>query len=116
LFSSDAGFVVVLDDAGRRVFESDVLGRGVRTGGVVRRRGPGLGAARRRPRVAARFAIRFMPRLAGLFAVFFLDAFLLDAVRDFAAVFAVFRLFLAMRAPPDEWARVFYLISSPNAC
>ena len=106
MLSSDAGFVDVLDVVGRLDRESDVLGRGVRTGGAVRRRGPRLAAARRRPPGTARFAIRFMPRFAGFLAVFFFDAFLLDAVRDFAAVFAVFRLFLAMRAPPDEWARI----------
>ena len=62
-------------------------------------------------RLAIFFALRFVDR----FAVFFFDAFLLDGLRDFAAVFAVFRRFLAMRAPPDEW-RVFYLISSSSAC
>ena len=106
MLSSAAGFVEVLDVLGRLDLESDVPGRGVRTGGAVRRRGPGAAAARRRPRGTARFAVRFIPRLAGFLAVFFLDAFLLDAVRDFAAVFAVFRLFLAMRAPPDDWARI----------
>ena len=60
------------------------------------------GAARRTLRLAIRFALRFVDR----FAVFFFDAFLLDGLRDFAAVFAVFRRFLAMRAPPDEWARI----------
>jgi hypothetical protein len=43
-------------------------------------------------------------------AVFFFDV-LLEALRDFATVFAAFLRFLAMRAPPVEWAGVFYLIS-----
>ena len=65
------------------------------------------GAARRALRLAVRFALRLADRLT----VFFFDVFLLEALRDFAAFFAVFRRFLAMRAPPGEWARVFYLIS-----
>ena len=36
----------------------------------------------------------------------FRDIFLLDAFRDLVAVFAVFRRFLAMRAPLGEWARI----------
>jgi hypothetical protein len=44
--------------------------------------------------------------LAVFFFDAFLDIFLLEALRDFAAVFAVFRRFLAMRAPPDDWARI----------
>ena len=44
--------------------------------------------------------------LCGLFLRRLRDIFLLDALRDFAAVFAVFRRFLAMRAPPGEWARI----------
>jgi Lipid A 3-O-deacylase (PagL) len=58
------------------------------------------GAVRRR---AARFgAVRFALRLADRFADFFFDDCLLEALRDFAAVFAAFRRFLAMRAPPVE--------------
>ena len=60
---------------------------------------------------AARFALPLALRLADRFTVIFRDAVLLEALRDLAAVFAVFRRFLAMRAPPGEWARVFYLIS-----
>ena len=67
--------------------------------GALRRAALRRGAARR----VVRFAIRFTLRLAERFAVFrfdiFLDIFLLEALRDFAAVFAVFRRFLAMRAP-----------------
>ena len=50
--------------------------------------------------------LRLADRFADRFAVFFFDAVLLDAVRDFVAVFAVFRRFLAMRAPPGDWARI----------
>jgi hypothetical protein len=50
-------------------------------------------------------------RLADRLAVIFFDDFFFEALRDFAAFFAAFRRFLAMRAPPVEWARVFYLIS-----
>jgi hypothetical protein len=69
------------------------------------------GAARRTVRFAARLTVRFALRLADrLASLFFRDAFrdifLLDAFRDFRAVFAVFRRFLAMRAPPGEWARI----------
>jgi hypothetical protein len=80
--------------------------------GVLRRRAAGRAALRRG---AARFALRFIPRvvlrLADRLTAFFFDDFFFEALRDFAAVFAVFRRFLAMRAPPVEWARVFYLIS-----
>jgi hypothetical protein len=100
LLSSDAGFgsaagarrgAVGADAAGR-----DAIPRRTRLGAARR------GAARRTLRLAIRFALRLVDR----FAVFFFDAFLLDGLRDFAAVFAVFRRFLAMRAPPDEWARI----------
>jgi hypothetical protein len=68
------------------------------------------GAARRAVRFAVRFTVRFALRLADRLTLFFRDAFpgffLLDALRDFPAVFAVFRRFLAMRAPPGEWARI----------
>jgi hypothetical protein len=52
-------------------------------------------------------ALRLADRLADRFAVFFFDAFLVEDLRDFAIFFAILRRFLAMRAPPDEWARVF---------
>jgi hypothetical protein len=109
LVSSDAGFGSGAAGARRGALGAGAAGRDAipRTRlGAARR-----GAARRTLRLAIRFALRFVDR----FAVFFFDAFLLDGLRDFAAVFAVFRRFLAMRAPPDEW-RVFYLISSSSAC
>ena len=101
LLSSDAGFGCAAG-AGR-----GALGRGVLRRGAARFAAARRGAARRTLRLAIRFALRLVDR----FAVFFFDAFLPDGLRDFAAVFAVFRRFLAMRAPPVEWARVFYLIS-----
>jgi hypothetical protein len=71
----------------------------------------GRAAARRG---AARRALRFAERLADRFAVrarfgrrdalIFFEPFLLADLRDFAAVFAFFRRFLAMRGPPSEWA------------
>jgi hypothetical protein len=71
------------------------------------------GAAGRRGRSAAgfrslalRFGLGFAAR-AGLAlrdAIFFFVAFLPRDVRDFAADFAAFRRFLAMRAPLGEWA------------
>ena len=74
--------------------------------------GARFGALRRRAAVrvelrrgAARFALRFALRLARLadrFAVLLRDAVFLEALRDLAAVFAAFRRFLAMRAPPVE--------------
>jgi len=79
--------------------------------GAVRRRAARAAGRRGAARFALRFAVRFMLRLADRLTAFFFDDFLLEALRDFAAVFAVFRRFLAMRAPPVEWARVFYLIS-----
>jgi len=70
-----------------------------------------LGALRRRAAVrvelrrgVARFALRFVLGfallLADCFAVIFRDAVFFEALRDWAAVFAAFRRFLAMRAPP----------------
>ena len=110
LLSSDAGFGSGAAAARRGALGAGAAGRDaiprVARLGAARR-----DAARRTLRLAIRFALRFVDR----FAVFFFDAFLLDGLRDFAAVFAVFRRFLAMRAPPDEW-RVFYLISSSSAC
>ena len=80
--------------------------------GALRRRALARAELRRgAARFALRFIDRFALRLADRFAVFFRDADFLEALRDLAAVFAVFRRFLAMRAPPGEWARVFYLIS-----
>jgi hypothetical protein len=66
-----------------------------RVRGAVRR-GAALRAGARRG--AARRALR----LADRFAVFFFDVFLIEPLRDFAAVFADLRRFLAMRAPPVE--------------
>jgi hypothetical protein len=96
LLSSDADFGSGAAAGARRGALGGAAGRG-----AVRRRAR-LGIARRTLRLAIFFALRFVDR----FAVFFFDAFLLDGLRDFAAVFAVFRRFLAMRAPPDEWARI----------
>lgn len=97
LFSSDAGCVWAAAGARRGALARGALRRRAARGGAARR-----GAARR----TLRFAVRFALRLADRFTVFFFDAFLLDRLRDFAAVFAVFRRFLAMRAPPGEWARI----------
>jgi hypothetical protein len=55
----------------------------------------------------ARFALRLAVRLAERFAAFFFDAFRDVDLRDFAIFFAALRRFLAMRAPPGKWARVF---------
>jgi hypothetical protein len=66
-----------------------------RVRGAVRRGAALRGAARRG---AARRALR----LADRFAVFVLDIFNVEPSRDFAAVFADLRRFLAMRAPPVE--------------
>jgi hypothetical protein len=81
-------------------------GRGAVRRGAVRRAAVRRGAARRALRLAARVALRLtarvVPRLADRFAVFFFDIFLLDPLRDFAAVFDDVRRFLAMRAPPVE--------------
>jgi hypothetical protein len=91
-----------VDGARRGATERGVLGC------VLRRRTLRLGVARRRAGCATlrvvdpfalRLADRFALRLADRFAVFLVDIFLLDALRDFAAVFAIFRRFLAMPAP-----------------
>ena len=67
--------------------------------GAVRRAALRRGDARR----ALRAAVRLVLRLADRFAIFFFDViFLLEPLRDFAAVFADVRRFLAMRAPPVE--------------
>jgi hypothetical protein len=87
LLSSDAGFGAGAAGARRDAVRVRAVVRG-----AVRRRAR-LGAAARR---TVRLAIRFAPRLVDRFAVFFVDAFLLDDLRDFPAVFAVFRRFLAM--------------------
>jgi hypothetical protein len=76
------------------VDELAALAAGARRRGALRR-----GAARR--------VLRFAVRLAERFAAVFFDAFLLVDLRDFAIFFAVLRRFLAMRAPPGKWARVF---------
>jgi hypothetical protein len=100
LFSNDAGCACAAG-AGRGVLRRGVLRRGVLRRGAARfaaRRG----AARRGLRLAVRFALRVADRLT----VFFFDDFL-GALRGVAAdFFAVFRRFLAMRAPPGEWARI----------
>jgi hypothetical protein len=88
LLSSEAGFDCGAAGARRGAFAAGVLRRRAR-GAAVR-----CGAARRTLRLVDRFA------------VFFFDAFLVDDLRDFAVVFAIFRRFLAMRAPPVEWARI----------
>jgi hypothetical protein len=94
LSSSDAGLA---RGAGARF---GATGRAVVGCDVLRRRLVRLGAARRRAACGTlRFIERFALRLADRFAVFLADVFLVDALRDFAAVFAVFRRFLAMRAP-----------------
>ena len=67
-------------------------------------------------RFGARFALRLAVRLTVLFRDAFRDIFLLDAFRDFVAVFAVFRRFLAMRAPPGEWARILSDKLNARAC
>ncbi len=98
LLSIDAG-------SGRAAGARRGVARGVLASGVRRRWTTRLGVARRpASRGALRFVERFALRLADRFAVFFIDAFVpdvfrLDALRDFAAVFAIFRRFLAMRAP-----------------
>ena len=107
LLSSDAGLACGAAGArcgarARAGAERFALGRGVLARDAARRLTPRLAAARFRPAGAARFA----ERLADRFAVFLFDAVLLDAVRDFVAVFAVLRRFLAMRAPPVDWARI----------
>jgi hypothetical protein len=107
LLSSDAG----LDSAAisrRGAIAGDALRRtaGLRAAARFTDATTDRGAARR----AVRFGVRFALRLAVRLTVFFRDAvrdvFLLDALRDFVAVFAVFRRFLAMRAPPGDWARI----------
>jgi hypothetical protein len=91
--SSDAGSAVV---AGAR---RGAVVRGALARGALRRAAAWRGAARR----ALRLAVRFVLRLADRFAVFLFDAvldiFLLGALRDLAAFFAIFLRFLAMRAP-----------------
>jgi hypothetical protein len=72
--------------------------RGTVRRGTLRRAAFRGGAARR----ALRAAVRLGLRLADRFAIFFFDVFLLEPLRDFAAVFADVRRFLAMRAPPIE--------------
>jgi Lipid A 3-O-deacylase (PagL) len=61
--------------------------------------GAAAGVLRRRRR---RFAAGFALRLADRLALFFIDIFFFDALRDVAAFFAAFLRFLAMRAPPVE--------------
>lgn len=94
LLSSDAGFGCGAAGAGRGAVRRGAIARA-----ELRR-----GAARFTVRFAARFTLRFALRVADRFAVFFFDIFFFEALRDFGAVFAVFRRFLAMRAPPVEWA------------
>lgn len=105
--SNDAGFASGVGSRRGATF-GDALRRtaGLRAAARFTAATTGRGAARR----AVRFGVRFVLRLAVRLTVFFRDAvrdaFLLDALRDFVAVFAVFRRFLAMRAPPGEWARI----------
>jgi hypothetical protein len=94
LLSSDAGSDVVVA-ARRGAVRRGALARGAVRRGALRRAAARRGAARR----ALRLAVRFMLRFADRFAVFLFDAVLLEALRDLAAVFAVFLRFLAMRAP-----------------
>lgn len=92
--SSEAGSLVV-PVAGAR--------RGAALRGALRRVGVRRAALRRGAAGRAiRFAIRLAPRLADRFVVFIFDAFFFDPLRDFAADFAAFRRFLAMRAPPVD--------------
>jgi hypothetical protein len=90
--SSDAGSDVV--PAARR----GAVVRGALARGALRRAAARRGAARRALRLAVRFTLRFADRFA-VFRDAVLDIFLLEALRDLAAVFAVFLRFLAMRAP-----------------
>jgi hypothetical protein len=103
LSSSDAGSARAAAGARR-----GAAGRGVLGFGVLPRRWVRLDAARRFAacgtlRFVDRFTLRladpFALRLAERCAVFPVAPFLLDVLRDLAAVFAVFRRFLAMRAP-----------------
>jgi hypothetical protein len=93
--------MLLSSDAGR----DSVAAAGARRG-AERLTGARRGAARRTARLTIRFALRLADRLTLFFRDAFRDIFLLDALRDFPAVFAVFRRFLAMRAPPGEWARI----------
>jgi hypothetical protein len=93
LVSSEAGSDVVVA-ARRGAVRRGALAGAVRRG-ALRRAAARRGAARR----ALRFAVRLTLRFADRFAVFLFDAVLLEALRDLAAVFAVFLRFLAMRAP-----------------
>src|SRR5687768_3800289 len=93
--------MLLSSDAGR----DSAAAAGARRG-ADRLTGARRGAARRTARLTIRFALRLADRLTLFFRDVFRDIVLLDALRDFPAVFAVFRRFLAMRAPPDEWARI----------
>jgi hypothetical protein len=104
LLSNDAGFDSGAN-AGRGAIARDALRRGAGRR-VAARFTAARGAARRAVRLTVRFALRVGVRLTAFFRDAAPDIFLLDALRDFAAVFAVFRRFLAMRAPPGEWARI----------
>jgi len=90
--SSDAGCAATAAGAGR-----GALRRGAAARVELRR-----GVARFALRFALGFALRFALLLADRFAVIFRDAVFFEALRDLAAVFAAFRRFLAMRAPPVE--------------
>ena len=81
---------------------------GAATRCAVRRGAVGACAATARRGAAARCASPSASRCAWPIALRSSSStlFLLEALRDFAAVFAVFRRFLAMRAPPVEWARI----------
>ena len=86
--SSDAGCAAAAAGAGRGALRRGAAAR------VELRRGVA--------RFALGFALRFALLLADRFAVIFRDAVFFEALRDLAAVFAAFRRFLAMRAPPVE--------------
>jgi hypothetical protein len=86
--SSDAGCAGAAAGAGR-----GTLRLGAAAARVELRRGVA--------RFALRFVLGFALLLADCFAVIFRDAVFFEALRDWAAVFAAFRRFLAMRAPPE---------------
>ena len=100
--SSDPGAAASGSRRGRSAGARRTGVRAARGGAAARRRGARLEAAPRALRLAIRFELAAVDRFVDLF----FDAFLLDDLRDFAAVFVVFRRFLAMRAPPVECARI----------
>ena len=91
--SSDAGCAGAAAGAGRGTLRLGAAARVELRGGVAL--------------FALRFVIRFALLLADRLAVIFRDAVFVEALRDVAAVFAAFRRFLAMRAPPVENGRAY---------